>query len=140
MDAGRMLHGTGAMPRMALGNVALPYGTRSCQDVFFPIPAPPFLPDTCGPPGHSGRTSIPCQGREEWRGAVFTEAGSEQPWGVTPREPRRGKNVAVTSPEHDKGTLRHWEAAQPAAPLSRALGPLRTPWHRWAAFDRPWLV
>lgn len=31
---------------------------------------------------------------------------------ITPREPQRGKNVAATSPEHGKGTLRHWEAAQ----------------------------
>lgn len=99
-----------------------------------------LLPDTWGPPGHAGSTSIPCQEQEEWRGAVFTEAGSERPRGVTPREPCRGKNMAATSPEHGKGTLRHREAAQRAAPLSTALGAERTPGHPWAGFDRPWLV
>lgn len=39
-----------------------------------------LFPDTWGPPGHAGSTSIPCQGQEEWRGAVFTGAGGEQPW------------------------------------------------------------
>lgn len=43
----------------------------------FPIPTPPSSPRYLGSPGHAGSTSILCQGQEEWRGAVFTEAGSE---------------------------------------------------------------
>lgn len=102
-----------------------------------------LLPDTWGPPGHSGSTSIPCQGRRSGEGLdSLRQAVSSpgQPGGVTPREPCRDKNGAATSPDHGKGTLRHREAAQPAAPLSRALGARRTPWHRRAGFDRPWLV
>lgn len=94
-----------------------------------------LLPDSQGPPGHSGSTSIPCRGRRSGEGLNSLRQGVSspgQPWGVTPREPCRGKNVAATFPEHGKGTLRHGEAAQPAAPLSRALGALRSPWHPWA--------
>lgn len=96
-----------------------------------------------GLPGQVSSTSPPPPRAGGMGRAVFSHAGSGQPWaapgspgqpqtapgspgqpcGVTAGAPCRGKCVAATTPACSGGTLRHREAAKFTCPLC---------WHPWA--------
>lgn len=136
-----MLHRAGAVPRMALGNVALPCGTRC----IFSYPNPSIFSQISGvhlstlaaqhPLPGTGGVERGCIHRGRERSAL----GSS---GALPLENHAWARTWQPPPQNMAKGHRGTGSCSicSTAPLGRALGALRTPWHRCTAFDRPWLV